>query len=306
MSKVCQNSEPESPKLFPIVMTQGTDEVEAMSQMTKTENVGSKYVKQAVSLFMAIGALSILTTGEAKANFGSQRYAPKQQAVGANVQRMASQVQIAVNAPQTASASSNALPPTTLDSFVRNAGGNAEAIYGDEGTTSIPPYLGFSYSHRINAGITGQRDAGLTTGHGSYLPSTWGADEFLAAPGEQSQAGANGGNPRLNNADAALNTADQTEGMPADPSTDPNVLKNLPPSPGPGYQPIFQHGVFVGYLSPALNDLMQTDPAAAWTAFANSSDFTGPEGLRLSLLMETGAITPDQQAALNSMALFGL
>ncbi|MFX9676748.1 hypothetical protein ABTO97_19115, partial [Acinetobacter baumannii] len=86
------------------------------------------------------------------------------------------------------------LPATTLDSFVKNAGGNAEAIYGDEGTTKIPPYFGFSYDHRINAGITGSRDAGLTTGHGSTLPSAWGADEFLAPPGEMSLAGANGGN----------------------------------------------------------------------------------------------------------------
>jgi hypothetical protein len=106
--------------------------------------------------------------------------------------------------------SRNSLPPTRLDSFVASAGGNAEAIYGDEGTYYIPPYKGFSYEHRINAGIVGQSDAGLTTGHSSYLPSATGADEFLAPPGEWSQSGANYGDPSLNHADAALNIADQT------------------------------------------------------------------------------------------------
>ena len=80
---------------------------------------------------------------------------------------------------------------------------------------------------------------------------------------------------------------------------------NLPPPPGEGYQPIMQHGVFVGYMSPALISLMQTDPRAAWTAFARSSDFVGPDGLRLSLLAETGAATPEEMAALYQMALFG-
>lgn len=81
---------------------------------------------------------------------------------------------------------------------------------------------------------------------------------------------------------------------------------NLPPAPGPGYQPIFQHGVFVGYMSPDLISLMQTDPTTAWTDFANSSDFVGPEGLRLSLLAETGAASPEQMAELDQMALFGM
>jgi hypothetical protein len=277
----------------------------------KSQTRAKKAEHKVVGFVLAMAVLSIFTTGKAQANFGSQTYAPKQQTV-ATVQQKIQQrrpgVQIATNTPQAMTAR-NGLPPVTLDSFVKNAGGNAESIYGDEGTTSVPPYYGFTYQNRINAGITGQRDTGLTTGHGSYLPSTWGADEFLAPPGEQSQSGSNGGNPKLNNADASLNTADQTEKQDldsSDPATDPNVLKNLPPSPGPGYQPIFQHGVFVGYLSPALNALMQTDQAAAWTAFANSPDFVGGEGLKLSLLMETGAITPDQQAQLDSLALFGI
>jgi len=73
----------------------------------------------------------------------------------------------------------NGLPPTSTDSFVYEAGGMAELIYGDEGTTDIPPYFGFDQTHRINTGITGTRAKGLTTGHGSLLPNAWGADEFI-------------------------------------------------------------------------------------------------------------------------------
>ena len=67
-----------------------------------------------------------------------------------------------------------ALPPTVMDSFVYNAAGSADLIYGDEGTTSIPPFFGFDESHRINAGIT---SGGLTTGHASGLPEAWGYPE---------------------------------------------------------------------------------------------------------------------------------
>ena len=73
----------------------------------------------------------------------------------------------------------NGLPPTMMDSFVYNAGGMAELIYGDEGTTDIPPYFVFDQSHRINTGISGVDAAGLTTGHGSVLPNAWGGDEFV-------------------------------------------------------------------------------------------------------------------------------
>ncbi|MBA4026637.1 MAG: hypothetical protein C0473_00195 [Cyanobacteria bacterium DS3.002] len=98
------------------------------------------------------------------------------------------------NAQQTA----RQLPPCRLDSFVHQAGGAAEAIYGDEGIRTPPPYFGFDQSHRINAGIFGNRDAGLTTGHGSVMPSAWGDDEFLAPPnGEQCQSGPNNGDMRL-------------------------------------------------------------------------------------------------------------
>lgn len=83
----------------------------------------------------------------------------------------------------------NGLPPVTMDSFVYEAGAHAEHIYGDEGANGLPPYEGFTKAHRINAGIMDQRDAGLTTGHGSYMPDAWGNDEFIAPPGEWSQSG---------------------------------------------------------------------------------------------------------------------
>lgn len=73
------------------------------------------------------------------------------------------------------------LPPTRLDSFVREAGGLAFQIYGDEGTSGPPPISGFNRVNRIDAGIQGN-NAGLTTGHESVLPSAWGADEFIGGP----------------------------------------------------------------------------------------------------------------------------
>jgi hypothetical protein len=85
----------------------------------------------------------------------------------------------------------NNLPPTRFDSFVLNAGAHAEHIYGDEGEFGPPPYECFTEVHRINTGINGDRDLGLTTGHGSYLPDAFGRDEFLGAP-EWSQSGTRG------------------------------------------------------------------------------------------------------------------
>ncbi len=77
----------------------------------------------------------------------------------------------------------NGLPPTRLDSFVKEAGGHAWHIYGDEGTYSIPPFFEFSPVHRIERGINGPRAAGLTTQHGSPLPPAWGGDEFVKTEG---------------------------------------------------------------------------------------------------------------------------
>jgi hypothetical protein len=85
------------------------------------------------------------------------------------------------------------LPATVLDSFVQQAGGQAELIYGDEGVYDIPPYFEFTVPHRINSGIFGQSDAGLTTGHGSWMPDAWGGDEFVKGP-EWSQSGPSTGN----------------------------------------------------------------------------------------------------------------
>lgn len=90
----------------------------------------------------------------------------------------------------------NGLAPVTMDSFVRTAGESADLIYGDESPAKgrgemnggPPPYYGFSEAHRIESGIVGQNADGLTTGHGSYMPSAWGRDEFHGA--EWSQSGA--------------------------------------------------------------------------------------------------------------------
>lgn len=75
------------------------------------------------------------------------------------------------------------LPPTSLDSFVYNAGGAAEQIYGDEGAAGLPPYFGFTQGHRIRAGINSSK---LTTNHGSYLPNAWGGDEWTGPEFSQS------------------------------------------------------------------------------------------------------------------------
>jgi hypothetical protein len=100
------------------------------------------------------------------------------------------------------------LPPTHLDSFVHHAliSGHAEHIYGDEGTFGPPPQMGFNIKHRINIGIVGERDEGLTTGHGSYMPDAWGSDEFLKAPGAWSQSGANYGDHKYNGVDGSDNS----------------------------------------------------------------------------------------------------
>ncbi len=99
----------------------------------------------------------------------------------------------------------NGLPATTMDSFVANAvrAGRGDEIYGDEGVGAAPPpfYKGFTANHRINAGIVGQQDAGLTTGHGSYLPDAWGRDEYLGGQ-EWSRSGQN------NNAYSTISTPD--------------------------------------------------------------------------------------------------
>ncbi|HEY9713325.1 MAG TPA: hypothetical protein V6C72_07635 [Chroococcales cyanobacterium] len=134
----------------------------------------------------------------------------------------------------------NGLPPVSMDSFVYEAAGNAELIYGDEGVTNIPPYNEFTYEHRINNGIFGQRDAGLTTGHGSFMPSAWGDDEFLGA--EWSQSGHNGGNPNstggLNNTTPDPQTPNQNPtGNPSQSKVNPTTTSPTPTANVPGYDP---------------------------------------------------------------------
>lgn len=171
--------------------------------------------------------------------------------------------------------SRNGLPPTRLDSFVNNAGAHKDHIYGDEGANGLPPYNGFSTVHRINTGIEHDRDAGLTTGHGSYLPDAWGADEFLAPPGEQSQSGANYGNHQYNHAAAALDAAQAQGSTRGGNGQISEGELAAHPKPGDDYQPMFQHGVFVGWWSPAEIALAQTDFKAALRSIMASDRFWG-------------------------------
>lgn len=94
--------------------------------------------------------------------------------------------------PSGVGAMRNGLPATNTDSFVYESGLN-ESIYGDEGVYGPPPLFEFSKEKRINAGIFGQRDLGLTTGHGSYMPDAAGGDEFVKGP-EFSVSGSSMGN----------------------------------------------------------------------------------------------------------------
>lgn len=90
---------------------------------------------------------------------------------------------------RSATLSSPVLPPTTLDSFVTNAGGQAEFIYGDEGLDGLPPFYKFSEEHRIGSAMSP-----MTTGHGSTMPSAWGGDEFVGAEWVNTNSGGYSGN----------------------------------------------------------------------------------------------------------------
>jgi len=186
----------------------------------------------------------------------------------------------------------NGLPPTNMDSFVWEAGEHAEHIYGDESTTSHPPYFEFTKVHRINTGITDVRDRGLTAGRGSWMPDAWGNDEFLAPPGEWSQSGSNG-------ATAAMGFIHGTPIVARGRNANSGgMLNSSYPSPGEGYQPMFQHGVHVGWYSPVEVALSQTNFPAALRSIVNSDRYFGGEGGRRSILYEIGDIT-------NPMELFG-
>jgi len=191
----------------------------------------------------------------------------------------------------------NNLPPTVLDSFVYEAHEHREHIYGDEGKNGLPPYEWFSKAHRINTGILDERDKGLTTGHGSYLPDAAGADEFLMPPdGEWSQSGSRGrtraqgfvdGLPTLTpEPQYVASTVDSTSGnfdLPAGAAGDPNTADagpQLPPPPGEGYMAVYQHGMFVGYIAPDEDML----------AFVRSDRYLGGTMGRKSIEYELGAI----------------
>lgn len=161
----------------------------------------------------------------------------------------------------------NGLPPTRMDSFVKEAKQHAAHIYGDEGTYGLPPYMGFSKVHRINTGIMDERDSGLTTGHGSYLPDAWGGDEFHQnewdLSGERGRSAADGFPDGL----PVMTGSAQGSGCPTG--------ENLPPSPGEGYQPAYTCEGFVGYYSPEEVALAQTDFPAAFDHFVHSDRYTG-------------------------------
>ena len=146
-------------------------------------------------------------------------------------------VSICCSAPVFAQAGSvqNGLPPTSMDSFVHEAAGNAENIYGDEGFQGPPPFEYFEYINRINSGITGVRDQGITTGHGSMMPDAWGRDEFLGQ--EWSMSGANGGNPQ-----------NQGAGYQADVNGNTPAGYQAPAGGTPLYDPAT--GQLMGYAAP--------------------------------------------------------
>lgn len=162
----------------------------------------------------------------------------------------------------------NGLPPTTLDSFVYEAGAHAEHIYGDEGVNGPPPYMGFGKSHRINAGIMDQRDAGLTTGHGSYMPDSFGKDEFIAPPGEWGQSG-------YRNHSSASGFADDGTPTIGGPGGSGGSPTDYGPPPGEGYQPATTCEGFVGWYSPEEVALSQTNFPQAFENFVYSGRYTG-------------------------------
>lgn len=167
-------------------------------------------------------------------------------------------------AQQIATRSGRQLPPCKLDSFVYEAGAHAEHIYGDEGANGLPPYMGFSKAHRINAGIMDVRDAGLTTGHGSLMPDAWGKDEYLGA--EWGRSGARGHESSDGFSDGTPITGGGTGG--------PGGVDYGPP-PGEGYQPATTCEGFVGWYSPEEVALSQTDFPAAFEHFVYSGRYTG-------------------------------
>ncbi len=80
----------------------------------------------------------------------------------------------------------NGLPDTRLDGLVNPSDARSEIVFGGEGNTGPPPVNGFEMQNRIGPTL----NPGLSTGHGSYLPSAQGAEgEFSHSGGFTPGAG---------------------------------------------------------------------------------------------------------------------
>jgi hypothetical protein len=224
----------------------------ASAALTKEAKIMSAFAKQAINLVLTVAIL-----------LGASLPAEAQQRVASGLR--------------------NGLPPTTMDSFVYEAGGHAEHIYGDEGVNGLPPYMGFGKAHRINAGIMDRRDAGLTTGHGSYMPDATGKDEFIAPPGEWGQSGARGHSSASGFANDGLPVVNGGGNSPVD----------YGPPPGEGYQPATTCEGFVGWYSPEEVALSQTDFPAAFEHFVYSGRYTGSwQNAMMILTLQMGRPQP--------------
>jgi len=68
-------------------------------------------------------------------------------------------------------------------------------------------------------------------------------------------------------------------------------MSNYPPKPGPDYQPMTQHGEFVGWYSPEEVALSQTDFPAALVSILKSDRYYGGISGAASILYEIGMIS---------------
>lgn len=186
----------------------------------------------------------------------------------------------------------NGLPPTLTDSFVYEAGAHREHIFGDEGVYDIPPYEEFTKVHRLNIGINGSRNVGLTTNHGSYMPDAWGGDEWVDGP-EFSHSGRNSGAPAnmqprytprytspsgytISSNRAPDNPQGQDQTSPDPGPQDRNNPNNLPP----GYMGVYQHGMFIGSYDPSQE---------SFEDFIGGSNNLNPRGAN-DILRQIGAL----------------
>ncbi|MBX9691407.1 MAG: hypothetical protein K2Z81_03415 [Cyanobacteria bacterium] len=134
----------------------------------------------------------------------------------------------------------NGLPPTRLDGFVRNAGEFQDRIYGGEGEGGgLPKYNEFTQEHRIERGIYGDRAAGLTTGHGSMLPTTWGGDERVDTEPDSMSGSPNAGPPAnwFPPSEPAGNLRGDMAGDPAPIGSKPRPPEQIPGQPDSGEEP---------------------------------------------------------------------